>query len=330
MTDFWCGRRTLVTGCAGFVGSNLSRRLWELGAEVTGLDRVNDSPSLRILEVSIPIWMADISDPAQIRGIVSHLAPEVVFHLAGASHISACQRDPLVAWEANVRGTWSVLEACRHLPTGQIRAVVCASSNHVYGSLPIKLDSTKRAWLENDPCGQPDVYGTSKGMVDLLVRSYGAMGLPTAGLRHVNCHGPADPYRSHIVIATICDLLEGKAPTIKSDGTPVKAYLHVDDVVQAYLLIAAQIAGGNAHLVGRSLNAGGVPISVLALVDILIQLSGLNVVPEITGEDMTQSGYVEILDDSTLRGLGWTPVHAGLERTFDWYKERRGMAWLLP
>ena len=127
MTDFWRGRRTLVTGCAGFVGANLSRRLWDLGAEVTGLDLVNDSPSLRVLGVSIPIWTANIADPTKIREIIFHLAPEVVFHLAGMSHIAHCQRDPLAAWEANVRGTWSVLEACRNQPTGQIRAVIAAS-----------------------------------------------------------------------------------------------------------------------------------------------------------------------------------------------------------
>ena len=334
----------LITGVAGFVGANLAARLQQVGATVLGVDVVNDSPCLRVLKVSIPLWVADVTDPTQIRGVVGHLAPECVFHLAGSSHIAASQARPLEALEVNVQGTWNVLEACRQLSKPPI-AVVVASSNHVFGSLPkarvptcalghraypaIKQDSVRQAWLEDDPCGQTDVYGTSKGMVDLLVRSYGALGLPVAALRHVNCFGPADPHRSHLVTGTICDLLEGKAPIIRSDGTPLKAYLHVEDVCRAYLLVAESLVNG-AILPGAAINAGGSPISVLALVNMILGLSGSELVPDVRGEDASQSGYVEILDDSRLRSLGWAPrpLHEGLLETYNWYKEHGGAQWL--
>ena len=307
-----------------------------------GLDLVNASPCLRVLDVSIPVWATDVRDAAQMRGVISHLVPEVVFHLAGSSHIAASQAQPLEALEVNVQGTWNVLEACRNLPS--MRSVVVASSNHIWGSLPkaysptcalghrawpgIRQDSIRQLWLEDDPPGQTDVYGTSKACVDLLTKAYGAMGIPVAALRHVNAHGPGDQYASHLITGAICDLLDNRAPIIRSDGSPLKAYLHVEDVCAAYLLVAESLAGG-VILPGAAVNAGGPPISVLALVNALIQIAGLDLIPDVRGEDLSQSGYVEILDDSRLRSLGWAPrpLLEGLVETYNWYKMRRGMAW---
>lgn len=327
----WTGRRVLVTGAAGFVGSNLVRALVDGGADVVGLDLAKTSPSLRVLELGeLPMLQRDVRNAERLpwafalgNGESAWKMPEIVFHLAGAGHIDWCQKNPLAAWEANVQGTWVVLEACRTLPAGQIQVVVVASSNHVFGS-------RRAAWRDDDPCGQTDVYGTSKSMVDLLVRSYGAMGLPVAALRHVNCFGPADPHRSHLVTGTICDLLDGKAPVIRGDGRAIKGYLHVDRIVEAYLLLAESLASGRIEA-GSAWNAApDAPISVLALVDTIIRFSGVDVTPEILGEDQSQLGYVEHLDSSKLRALGWKAygLDIGLYETFAWYKAHGGMAWL--
>ena len=342
MTDFWKGRRVLITGMAGFVGANLSRRLADLGAEVYGWDLVTSSPGLKALDVSLMLHMYDIRRIAPVW-----YPPQVVFHLAGVGHISEAQRDPLGAWQVNVGGSWNMLELCHNLrPAGQIQAVVCASSNHVFGSLnpgakpagtayaAVRQDSSRTAWLEDDPPNQSDVYSTSKAMVDLLVRAYGAMGLPVAALRHVNCFGPADPHQSHLVTGTICNLLEGKVPVIRSDGTPIKGYLHVDDVVSAYLILAQAMAEGKIER-GLAFNAGPPgPISVLALVDLICQVTGHgNLVPEIRAEDLSQSGYVEHLATTWLRDLGWAPkwsLAAGIADTWAWYRTHGGMAWLSP
>lgn len=326
----WTGRQVLVTGAAGFVGANLCRMLVDNGATVVGLDVVKTSPSLRVLGLSdLPVLWRDLRDSTRLlfalqrgNGDTTWHPPDVVFHLGGMGHITDCQESPLAAWEVNVQGTWNLLEACRNLPAGQIKAVVVASSNHVFGS-------RRAAWRDEDPCGQTDVYGTSKGMVDLLARSYGAMGLPVAALRHVNCFGPADLHRSHLVTGTICDLLEGKQPVIRGDGTPIKGYLHVEDVCRAYLTMAEGLADTKI-LPGVALNAGGEPISVLSLVDTLIQIAGSDVVPDIVGEDLSQSWYVEVLNSDGLEALGWRagPFREDLWQTWVWYKERKGMAWL--
>ena len=266
MSDFWAGRRVLITGISGFIGANLSRALLAAGADV----------------------------------------------------------------------------ACRSLPAGQLKAVVLASSNHVFGSLnpgavpagapypAVRQDSARTAWLEDDPCGATDVYGISKGCADLLARAYGAMGLPVVALRHVNAFGEADPHRSHIVTGTICDLLEGKVPVIRGDGTAIKGYLAVENVVAAYQLLAEGLYDGRIEA-GSAWNAApDGPISVIALVDLICQVAGHDAVPEILGVDLGQSYYVEHLDSSRLRVLGWSPsrLEVGLRETWNWYKAHGGALWL--
>jgi len=351
MTNFWVDRRVVVTGAAGFVGANLCRTLMDTGADVVGLDLIKTSPGLHALNLPCLLMLCrDIRSADRLPWVLANgngelgwRLPEVVFHLAAVGHISQAQKNPMTAWQVNVQGTWNILEACRVLPAGQLKAVVLASSNHVFGSLnpgavpavgppyaAVRQDSARAAWLEDDPCGASDVYGISKGMVDLLAKAYAGLGLPVAALRHVNCFGPADPFRSHIVTGTICDLLEGKAPVIRGDGTAIKGYVHVRDAVSAYLILGQALAEGRAEP-GVAYNAGAsAPISVLALVDTLIQLCGSDAVPEILGEDFSQLGYVEHLLSGRLEALGWEAgnLHEDLARTVAWYRDHGGMAWL--
>lgn len=332
----WKGRRVLVTGAAGFVGANLCRVLLDQGADLYGLDLVTDSPSLRVLDVKIPLWAADVADPVQVRGLLKDLiSPEVVFHLAGKSHIAASQRDPLGAWEASVRGTWSVLEACRS--SKQIRAVVCASSNHVYGDMANLYgwgpSGKITAFTEGMSLDQVDVYGTSKQIVDSLVRCYGkSLNFPVASLRHVNAFGPADPHQSHLVTGTICDLLDGKSPIIRGDGTATKGYLSIRNVVAAYLQVAQELALAHGVEWGSTWNAGPPePISVLSLVNLIIKISGREVRPVLQGSDLSQNNYLEHLDSTRIRSLGWNPdpLSDGLREAFIWYEQHSGLKWLL-
>ena len=350
MGDFWRNRRVLVSGASGFIGSNLVRGLLDMGADVVGLDRVKESPSLRALGAEVEILARDVRNHNRLawtlvngNGSPEWRPPAVVFHLAGMSHPRDCQANPLQAWETNVQGTWAILEACRTLPG--LMAVVCASSDRVYGSLgkapvpilpdgrrayaAVKQDSSRAAWLEDDAPTQTEVYGLSKACADLLARAYAALGLPVATLRHQNTFGPADPHRSHIVTGTIYGLLDGQVPVIYGDGTTIKGYLHIQDVCHAYMLLAEALMAGQIAS-GSPVNAAGTPCSVLALVELLIQIGGQAVIPRILGEDLSQSGEVEILDDSRLRSLGWIPkpLEEGLSNTYNWYKEHR--AWLSP
>lgn len=359
MTDFWQGRRVAVTGAAGFVGSTLCRALVDRGASVLGLDtRVIDPPCWRVhgLTGQAELVRADLFNGANLR---YHLDPfpsagdrrrtEVVFHLAGVSHIHEAQGSAVRAFEVNTRAAWVLLDVCGQM---DVQAVVLASSNHVYGSANprhrVLLDGVDD-FTEMSATEQTDAYGTSKACQDLVARCFGAMGVPVATLRHVNTYGPADPHVSHLVTGAILSVLRGEAPVIRSDGTPVKAYLHVGDVVDAYLLLAERLAAqstlpppnlstgvgimtADARLAGKPFNcAPRAPISALALVDTVIQAAGLDLVPEITGEDLSQSGYVEMLDAGRLRALGWAPrwsLEDGIADTLAWYRAHGGMKWL--
>lgn len=349
---WWVNRRVLVTGASGFIGANLCRALVDTGADVVGLDIAQTSPSLRALGLDdLPLLRRDVRDTDRVRWAMEHgngedgwRTPDVVFHLAGIGHPHQAQANPLIAWDVNIRGTWSVLEACRNLPAARIHAVVCASSDRVYGSLnpgsvpvredgsrayaAVRQDSSRAAWDEDDAPQQTEVYGLSKACVDLIVRAYGkGYGLPAVALRHQNAFGPADPWRSHLVTGTICDLLEGRRPRIRGDGSTIKGYLPIEDVVRAYLLLAERAK----TLCGEAINAApDRPMSVLEMVRVILEVAGRSDEPEILREDLSQSGQVEILSNHRLRALGWEPsdVRNGLRRTWRWYQERKEMAWL--
>ena len=342
MSDFWRGAHVLITGHAGFLGTNLSRRLLDMGAEVIGFDAALDSPSLRALNVRVEAIHGDVCDLSAVRGALAAAAPTAIFHLAGLSHIAHCQKNPWPAWHVNVMGTAAVLEACRL--QGISGPVVCASSNHVYiGGRPADhsaswttLSQKARklggyGLMEPSALGAVDVYGTAKLCADSLVRCYReSFGLKCSALRHVNAYGPADPHVSHIVTATILSVLRGERPVIKSDGTPLKAYLHSDDVVSAYLAVAEH---GQADLRPHAFNAtsADAEVTVIALVQAVIAAAGSDLTPIVLGEDLSQSGYQERLDASMLESLGWRaqiPLYDGLRHTVEWYRAHGGAAWL--
>lgn len=334
MTDFYRNKTVLVTGVAGFLGAHLARALLAAGADVIGLDRVTDSPCLRVhgLTGAVPILDADITAGPEllwhfIGGNLQPL-PSVVFHLAGASHIAWCQEHPTEAMQANVVGTLNVLEACRALRDrgAPLDAVVVASSNHIYAG---GTRGRGVPYIEADQIGAVDVYGMTKGAADMLARTWAeSFGLPVVALRHLNAYGGADPHASHIVPATILSLLDGKAPVIRSDGNPVKGYLYIDDLIRAYLH-AGQIAATRPG----AYNIGGVSMAlrVADLVQRIIGVSGRDAEPDIRGEDLSQKGYIEQLDDRVFRATGWrdeTTLTEGLRATWNWYVAHGGMAWL--
>lgn len=320
----WAGRRVLVTGAAGFLGGHLCATLVRSGASVTAVDRVPQSPVLRALGIGLTIRVSDLLQTDE----VGRARPEFVFHLAGQSHIAAAQADPTTAYRLNVTATFNVLEACRQSrdESGDLRAVVLSSSNHIYHGGYVR---PRRAVTEADALEPGDVYAATKGCADLLARAWArGFDLPVIALRHLNAYGPADPHAAHLVTATILSLLTGARPVIRSDGSPVKGYLFVDDVIAAYQHAAILASRG----LRGAYNVGGAheTIAVHALVDRIIAASGQTVTPEITGEDQTQTRYVEVLDDMRFRSTGWAPtvpLTEGLARTWQWYRDVGGMAW---
>jgi CDP-glucose 4,6-dehydratase len=324
VSTFWKGRRVLITGAGGFLGAWLSRLLLEDGADVRGYD-LAPGVCLRAhgIDARVPVTVGNVLDLAAVERAVRDHGIEVCVHLAGQSMIEGAAAGPLGAFEANIRGTWTVLEACRR--SGDLRAVVCASSNHTYGP------QTTAPFPEDAPLNQLDVYGASKACADILTRAFAAnFGLPTVAVRNVNSFGPGDPHTSHIVTGSILALLRGAAPVIRSDGSPVKAYLHARDTMSAYKLLAEH--AGEPGVQGEAFNVTpSEPVSVLELTQTIIRVSGLTVEPIVTSVDLSQKGFFEHLSGKKLaRVLGWGPalsLEDGLRDTYRWYAEH-GTGWV--
>ncbi|MET0510866.1 MAG: NAD-dependent epimerase/dehydratase family protein [Thermoleophilaceae bacterium] len=315
---------TLVTGAQGFLGSWLAQRLLDEGRAVVALRR-DVEPDSRFrtegIEDRCIVAMADLTDhDALVRVLNEHEVGEV-FHLAAQTIVSTANRSPLATWEANVRGTWSLLEACRSL--GTVRKIVVASSDKAYG------DHVELPYREDFALQPRYPYDTSKACADLIARSYAhTYSLPIAVTRLANIYGPGDVNWSRLVPDTARALAAGERPVIRSDGTPERDYLYVEDAVDAYLAIAASLDRPAFH--GRAWNAGwGQPVKVVDLVRTLIAVSGVAVEPDLHGTG-TPHGEIDrqYLDSSAIRAeLGWEPrweLAEGLRAAWEWYRRHLG------
>jgi CDP-glucose 4,6-dehydratase len=316
---------SLVTGAHGFVGSHLARALLARGDAVRVLDR----PAPRLADVGgerlsgldllgigteVELVEADLREPEAVAAAVGGV--DSVFHLAAQTIVGVARESPLETFEVNVRGAWNVFEACRGHGVGRI---VFASSDKAYGSSP------ELPYREDFPLRGVHPYDASKAAADTIARSYAtAYGLPLAVTRFANVYGGGDLNFSRLIPETVVGLLDGRPPVIRSDGSPERDFLHVDDAVAAYLAIAGALDNGAA---GEAFNAGGErPHSVREVVELIAAAAGGDVEPDFQGEG-TPAGEIDrqFVDSTKLRGLtGWRPgveLEDGLRRTLEWYRE---------
>jgi CDP-glucose 4,6-dehydratase len=271
------------------------------------------------IEERCTIALADLADHSAVLRVLNEHDVRDVFHLGAQTIVGTANRSPLGTWEANVRGTWSLLEACRTV--GSVQRVVVASSDKAYGS------HEELPYREDFPLKPVFPYDVSKAAADLIARSYAATyGMPVAVTRLANVYGPGDLNWSRIVPDTARALARGERPVIRSDGTPERDYLYVEDAVDAYLAIAASL--DRPELSGRAWNAGwGRPVSALDMVRTLISVSGVEVEPDVRGEGVP-AGEIDCqyLDSSAIREeLGWEPkwdLERGLRAAWEWYRAR--------
>jgi CDP-glucose 4,6-dehydratase len=255
--------RALVTGGRGFVGAWLCRALLERGLDVASFDRrgPHERPStLAMLEVESDVeeLTGDLLDSDALARALSERSVDQVFHLAAETIVGTVQADPVGGFETNVRGTWTLLEACR---AAGVERVVVASSDKAYGAhdeLPYREEFAL----------QPTApYETSKAATDLIARSYWpSFGLPVAVTRFANIYGGGDLNFSRLVPEAICAAIEGRPPVLRSDGSPVRDLLHVEDATDAYLAVADGLDRDEVR--GEAFNAGGErPYSVREIVE---------------------------------------------------------------
>jgi len=318
--DIWRRRRVLVTGCTGLLGSWLSSWLIKQKADVVGLvrDSVPRSNFNRLqLDERISIVHGALEDYGTVERALNEYEIEVVFHTGAQTLVGIANANPLSTFSANIQGTWNVLEAARHL--SGTRAVIVASSDKAYGT------QATLPYTEDAPLIGRHPYDVSKSCVDLIAQSYWhSYRLPVAVTRCGNFYGGGDLNFNRVVPGTIRSLLDGQRPLIRSDGTPRRDYVYIEEAVAAYVLLAEHVLDGRGH--GECYNfAAGEPMRVLEMVECIARLMGRSdLEPRILNE-ATNEIPDQYLDSKKAEvELGWKPrytVEQGLTQTIRWYEE---------
>ena len=316
----WSDRRVLVTGATGIVGSALTPRLLDTGAYVVVLVRDWDPQSelVRtgdILRTSVVNGRLEEYDAVE-RAINEHEI-DTVFHLGAQPIVTTAFRNPLPTFEANIRGSYNLLEACR-VHRSLVSSVVVASSDKAYGDAPTL------PYSEDMPVNGRHPYDVSKSCTDLLAMTYAhSYDLPVVVARCGNIYGGGDLNWSRIVPGTIRSLWRGERPIIRSNGLFTRDYIYVQDVADAYLALASR--AGDAGVKGEAFNfSPETRVTVLEITRAIQRLFGREDLEPLILDHARAEIKDQYLDSSKARArLGWDPkwsLDAGLTETIAWYR----------
>lgn len=311
----------LVTGGAGFIGSNLIRCLAAAGHQVRVLDDLStgSQDNLRQANGLVDVHIGDVRDRRMVDRAVR--GAEVVYHLAALPAVARSIADPLTVNRVNVEGTLNVLIAARDRG---VRRVVYASSSSIYGDAPVLPKH------EEMPPAPLSPYAASKLAGEIYCRAFtNVYGLDTVSLRFFNVFGPRqtpDSAYAAVIPRFVDRMMAGDPPVIFGDGKQSRDFTFVANAVQACLL--AGEAGEDAA--GQTMNvACGDRISLLDLVDILGELMGTRVHPVFEAPRPGDVRDSEAAISKAERILGYRPlvsVRDGLARTVEWFRKGSGEA----
>ena len=323
MSINWSERRVFVTGATGMVGAQLCRWLVDQGAYVAALV-MDDDPQSDLMrsgtinEVAVVSGRLEERDVVE-RGVLQH-ETDTVFHLGAQTLVGPAHHAPRSTFEANIAGTWNLLEACRqhaHL----VERVVIASSDKAYGEQELP-------YTEDMPLEGRHPYEVSKSCTDLISTCYAeTYGVPVTIARCGNIYGAGDLNWSRIVPGTFRSLLRGEQPILRSDGTFLRDYIHVDDVVGSYIALAEHCHEDGVR--GKGFNfSNEQPLSVMDIYKACCVAAGQSdVEPKILNKAQGEIKDQYLNAAKARDVLGWTssvPLEAGLSRTFEWYRDLSG------
>jgi CDP-glucose 4,6-dehydratase len=314
----WRDRHVFVTGATGLLGSWMTRELQQRGARVVALvrDRVPQSHLWTVADTGTLVCVhGALEDYDTIARALNEYEIETVFHLGAQTIVSIANRNPRPTFEANVKGTWNVLEACRLAPT--VKAVVVASSDKAYG------DHDSLPYDEAAPLVGRHPYDVSKSCADLIALSYWhTYRLPVCVTRCGNLFGPGDLNFNRIVPGTIRAVLRGERPVIRSDGAFVRDYFYVHDGALAYVHLAEMMH--TRGIVGEAFNfSNEAQVTVLELVGKILRLMGSDLEPLVLDEVREEIVRQYLSARKAREKLGWRPAYTlekALADTIDWYR----------
>ena len=313
----WAGRTVLITGAAGFLGGSVAHRLRAIGARVIGLDVDWGRAPADQLPADDDRIDGDIRDTVLVAQCLADHRVDTVIHLAAQTLVGPAVADPANTFSNNVGGSWSVLEACRTADR-PVESIVLASSDKAYG------DWSGEPYREEMALRAKHPYDASKAAMETVAGSYAATyDLPLAMTRCGNLYGGGDLNWSRLVPGTIRSVLDGQPPLIRSDGTPVRDYLHVSDGAAGVLALARAVRD-RPEVRGEAFNfAASSRLSAIDLVRRILALLSSELEPVILAEALHEIPEQRLSTARATRVLGWQPtmsIDDGLREAIDWYR----------
>lgn len=317
-TGYFKNKNILVTGATGLLGPWLIKELLEDQANITTLIRDYVPTSLFFSEKifkQVTAVSGDLQDYPLIERVINECNIEIVFHLGAQAIVGYANRSPISTFTSNIEGTWNLLEACRLSPW--VKKIIMASSDKAYG------EQKTLPYTEETPLQGKHPYDVSKSCADLLAQSYfHTYKLPVCITRCGNFFGGGDFHFNRIIPGTIQSLLNNQHPIIRSDGSFIRDYIYVRDVVNAYLQLAINM--DRPEIIGQSFNfSTDKPYTVVELVQLITVLMGKeHLKPSIKNEASNEIPAQHLNSEKARKLLSWQATYGitkGLLETITWY-----------
>jgi CDP-glucose 4,6-dehydratase len=317
--NFWKDREVLVTGATGLVGGWLVKELLYREARVSALilDSEPSSELYRSGDINrIGVVNGNLSSYDDVSRSLSQSGAQTIFHLGAQTIVGTGLLDPINTFKSNIEGTWNILEAARRMKSS-IRSIVVASSDKAYGSAKALPYTEENALRGDGP------YDVSKSCTDLIAQTYGhTYELPVTIARCGNIYGGGDLNWSRIVPGALRDIYRGVATEIRSDGTFTRDYIHVADIVSAYLHLAESTE--EMPINGEAFNfSNDHPLSVLEIHKAIYEAAGADYVPPKVRSRAKSEIQDQHLDSTKAQKLlNWNSsvsLEEGLRNTAGWY-----------
>jgi len=318
MNNIWEGKKTLVTGYEGFIGSWLVKELLKLNSSVVGIDILTNREETILSDDEknkLKIFQNSVEDFNMVSHVINKEKIDFVFHLAAKSLVGYGYDNPSETFSTNIKGTWNVLEACRK--SSNVKGVVIASSDKAYGlndRLPYREDFALKGIYP---------YDVSKSCADLLANAYfKTYNLPVSITRCGNIFGPGDYNFSRLVPDAIKSILKDETLLIRSDGKFVRDYIYIKDVVNGYLMLGAKMI--DSECLGEAFNLSNEkPLSVIEVVKLIYKL--MDKTPNCKILDQAKHEIKKQHLDSTKarKLLKWKSQYdfkKSLKETINWYE----------
>ncbi len=328
---FWKNKNVLITGVAGFVGSNLAKDLVESGANVIGLTqnkKINSLLYFENIDKKINLILGNITNKELLKSIFLKYKIDICFHLAAQVEVGSALKYPYLTWETNIRGTYTLLEAIRE-SNKKVKSTIVASSDKAYGNYPLN----SLPYKENYSLKPNFPYDTSKACADMIAKSYSSklFNLPILITRFANIYGPGQLNFTALIPDVVKSCLMKKKFQMRSDGEAIRDFIYVKDIIELYKLLAKNLYLYPKKYSGEVFNAGtNVKYKIKDVVKKIFiftkkQDQLRNVFRKIKKNKTKGEISAQLMDYKKLnKYLGWKPKYKFLDtlpELVEWYKK---------